>query len=377
MPGMGPCRKIAWTAARGALVLAAATLFSAPATSAASASPIALGVNIAQVPDQSQPLTDYDTLAGRPPAILMWYQEWSEPLYWSAQSANMANISAVPMITWDPMMNGVGIPLSQITSGAYDSVIRAAAQAAVAFKRLMYIRLGHEMNLSGSPFGSGSNGNTAAGFVAAWKHVVTIFRQQGATNVEWVWSPNTDCAGKCPFTSYYPGDAWVDWVALDGYNYGPVDNVPWMSFDQIFGSSYKTITAMTQKPLMIAETASTELGGNKAQWITQSFNALPSKYPRVRAVVWFDRNKETDWRVNSSSASLSAWRQVVSSSAFGGTPAWLAALVPTARDVTAQTSASVTVPSRRARLARAHRHRHHQRHHHRRHHRGRRHQRRR
>ena len=125
------------------------------------------------------------------------------------------------------------------------------------------------MNLSDNTWGPGVNGNTPEEFVAAWRHVVSVFRAVGATNVLWVWSPNVDCGGQCPFDAFYPGDAWVDWVALDGYNYGPVDDVPWMSMAQIFGPSYDDLTALTTKPLMIAETASTEEGGDKAAWITE------------------------------------------------------------------------------------------------------------
>ena len=70
---------------------------------------------------------------------------------------------------------------------------------------------------------------------------------------------------------------------------------------------------------MIAETASTELGGDKAKWITQGLlTDVPSRFPRVRAVVWFQENKETDWRVNSSSSALAAYRKAASSSTYQG-----------------------------------------------------------
>jgi beta-mannanase len=181
------------------------------------------------------------------------------------------------------------------------------------------VRFAHEMNLAGSPYGPGQNGNTPALFIAAWRHVVTVFRQQGATNVSWVWSPNVNCGGSCPFQAFYPGDQWVDWVGLDGYNYASVDDVPWMTFQQVFGSSYAELTALTSKPLMIAETASTELGGSKATWIEQTFAQIPTSFPHIKAIVWFDIDKETDWPVNSSPTSLAAYRQVVTSPNYRGT----------------------------------------------------------
>ncbi len=326
-----------------ALVAALAVLLTValPAAAQAATTPIALGVNIDNAPDQMSALQSYAQVAGANPAIVMWYQAWSEPLYYSDQLSNMKAFGGVPMITWDPIVNGVGVPLSDIVAGNYDSYILAQAKAAAAWGSLMYIRFAHEMNLSGSPFGPGNNGNTPAEYVAAWRHVVTIFRQAGATNVEWVWSPNVQCGGSCPFTAFYPGDQWVDWVGLDGYNYAGVDNVPWYTFSQVFGPSITSMESLTSKPLMVAETGSSDLGGSMAAWITQAFlTEIPSLYPSIRAAVWFDREKETDWRVNSSAASQTAWDAVVASPLYQGTSATLQSIAPLSSDVTTGTASS-------------------------------------
>jgi hypothetical protein len=319
------------SARRTVLLAVLFTLAAAPAT--AHATPIALGVNIANAPGYMAPMQSYASLAGGNPAIVMWYQEWSEPLFYSTQLPNTESMGgALPMITWDPYENGVGIPLSDIVAGDYDSYIKDSADAAAAWGKPIYIRFGHEMNLSGSGFEGGIPGDTPAEFVAAWRHVVTIFRQEGATNVEWVWSPNESCDGSCPFDAYYPGDSWVDWVALDGYNYSSVDDMPWMSFDQIFDSSYDDLASLTSKPMMIAETASAPVGGNKGLWITQTFSELPIVYPRIHAVIWFDRDKETNWMVNSSPSSLAAWRAVVRNPLYAGKPTYLLSLAPLRTD---------------------------------------------
>jgi beta-mannanase len=138
--------------------------------------------------------------------------------------------------------------------------------------------------------------------------------------VRWVWSPNVANGNTTPFSKVYPGDAYVDWVALDGYNWGKTQSwSSWMSFTNVFGPSYSALTRMTNKPVMIAEVGSAEAGGNKAAWIRQSFlQEIPSKFPKVRAVVWFDVNKETDWRVNSSSAALAAFKGVAASPRYQG-----------------------------------------------------------
>jgi mannan endo-1,4-beta-mannosidase len=178
------------------------------------------------------------------------------------------------------------------------------------------------MNLSGQDYGSHVAGETPATFIAAWRHIVTVFRQAGATNVRWVWSPNTDCAGRCPFGAYFPGNGYVDWLGLDGYNFASAHNTSWVSLHYIFASSYATITSLSAKPVMFAETASAPTPGNKAYWIRTGFmSTIPQDFPRVRAAVWFDADKEADWRVNSSPQSLRAWRHVVAARRYDGRPA--------------------------------------------------------
>ena len=275
---------------------------------------VALGVNLDPV--SSQTLSAFAQLAGIRPKIVMSYQTWDDPLYYVSEMQAIARIDAVPMISWDPVVGGRGIPFSQIADGHYDASIKSAAEAARLWKGRIYIRFAHEMNLSGSLFGPGHPGDSAATFVAAWRHIVSEFRDLGARNVEWVWSPNVDCGGRCPFTGFYPGNDWVDWVALDGYNYASIDNDPWTQFSQIFGPSYRALSGLSEKPMMIGETASTEDGGSKAQRITEMGHVLATEFTRVRAMVWFQRVKETDWRINSSSSSLQAFRTVVDSPPF-------------------------------------------------------------
>jgi hypothetical protein len=321
-----------------ALATAVATVMAVFALGSASAAarahlPIAVGVNLDNAPGLARPMDRYVKLVHRRPALVMWYQQWSEPLFYRLQLPHVQALGAAPLVTWDPSLNGVGVPFPQIVSGRYDAYLRAAAREAAAWGLPIYIRFAHEMNLRGSPFGPGHAGDTASQFVRAWRHVVRVFRQERATNVEWVWSPNVDCDGKCPFKAFYPGNSWVDWVALDGYNYASVSHVPWMSFSRVFGASYRELTKLSPKPVMIAETSTASRGGSKPAWIRQTFRTIPSRYPRIRAVVWFDRVKETNWTVNSSPAALRAWRHVVSSSRYAGSAATLLRVAPLARDI--------------------------------------------
>lgn len=279
---------------------------------------VALGVNTPDAPS-SGPVQAFAQLAGRKPQVVMWYQSWSEPLFYESQVQALAAQGIIPMINWHPVGgNPAEYSLMAIASGRFDAYIRASARSAARWGHPMYVDFAQEMNIGGYSWSIRVDGNTPALYVRAWRHVVSIFRAEGADNVQWVWAPNTDCEGHCPFTEFYPGNAWVNWVGLDGYNFANVDGTPWRQFQQIFAPSYRILTSLADKPVMIAETASTERGGSKAQWILNMRSALLKSLPRVRLLVWFDRIKETNWSINSSPASLAAFREVMSSTPFAG-----------------------------------------------------------
>jgi hypothetical protein len=278
-------------------------------------SAVALGVNLPDGPSVPE-LGAFAQLVGRRPRLVMWYLDWKQRLIDERALRGLRREGALPLITWDPQVRGVGVPLTAIARGRYDRYIRRSARAARRWRKIVYVRFAHEMNTGSSPYGPGHAGDGARAFRAAWRHIVRIFRAVHATNVRWVFSPNVACLGKCPFDRFYPGNGWVDWTAVDGYNYGSVIGSPWRSFSQIFRSSYQALTGLAPKPVMIAETASTELGGNKAAWILGMAAALRTDFGKVRAMVWFDREKETDWRVDSSPASLAAFRAILTTGLF-------------------------------------------------------------
>jgi beta-mannanase len=287
---------------------------------------VALGVNTTDAPDRAAAIDSFAARVGRSPAIVMWYQSWTEPLFYPSQMTTVASRHAVPLITWEPD----GVPLRQIASGARDAYIRQAAVAARAWGRPFFVRFAHEMN--GNWYSWGVRGNSSSDYVRAWRHVVRVFRQAGATNVRWVWSPNVTGYSAARFNRLFPGDRWVDWVGLDGYNWGAYKPSGWRSFRAVFSRSYARLARLTRKPMMIAEAGAPEQGGNKANWIRGGLlRELPRRMPRVRAVVWFDRKKEADWRVDSSRASLSAFRSAARSRLFSLGAHGLLAVKPVAR----------------------------------------------
>jgi hypothetical protein len=147
---------------------------------------------------------------------------------------------------------------------------------------------------------------------AAWQHLVRIFRAAGAGNVQWVWSPNVEGGGQYPFERFFPGNRWVDWAGLDGFNWAKRGE--WQSFTEIFGGSYEALSRLTSRPVIVAETGSSQSGGDKAAWVASALGREIPRFSAVRAVVWFsDRVGDVDFRIDSSPAALGAFRSGISS----------------------------------------------------------------
>jgi hypothetical protein len=299
-----------------ALLLMALAL-AGPLAGSARAGPLALG---AYIPGASQDPAAIDAFArqvGRRPVIVLSYKDWSSLPFDSAELDSIWRRGAVPMITWEPWTSsGKGFPLRQIAAGRFDRYLRRAAGSAANWGKPLFVRFAHEMNGSWYPWGNGVDGNTARDFRKAWKHVVDVFRFHGATNVKWVWSPNEDSGGTLQLAPFYPGDEWVDWVAMDGFDFG--GTVGWPSFTDVFGSTYERLAELTRRPMMIGETAANEEGGDKAAWIASALGREAPRFPRLRALVWFDDSRpDVDFRIDSSPASLASFRRAVGSPAFG------------------------------------------------------------
>jgi beta-mannanase len=173
------------------------------------------------------------------------------------------------------------------------------------------------MNGAWYPWGYGVDGNTPRLYREAWHRIHWIFRNHGADNVKWVWSPNEDAGGGHPLAVFYPGDEFVDWVGIDGFCWGGA--IGWPSFTAIFASTYDRIVRLTSKPIMIAETGAGEEWGSKAEWIASALGREAPAFPNLRALVWFDaEDPRADFRVNSSPAALAAFRTAVASPRYGG-----------------------------------------------------------
>jgi hypothetical protein len=292
---------------------------------------VAVGAWNPGLPEDLTDLYDYQNEVGRKPSVVLWYQSWgpaAEAAFCKSCAQKLKSGGYEQVVTWEPQDYRYGADqpdydLDSIIDGTHDAYIKQYADDIKASGVPVYLRLMHEMNGDWYPYGDGVNGNTPDEYKKAWIHVHDLFEAEGATNVKWVWCPNVDAPNwraTHSMSSFYPGDAYVDWVALDGYNWSSVHDDPWLSFDQIFSGSYSEITSVAPtKPLMVVETASEELGGDKAQWIKDLEADIKSKYPKIEALIWFNQHADgANWPVDSSQAALSAYRQLVADPYFQG-----------------------------------------------------------
>jgi beta-mannanase len=199
--------------------------------------------------------------------------------------------------------------IDDIINGGHDTMITTRATGAKNVGRKFFLRWGHEMNGNWSNydgFHNGANAAATAKYVAAWRHIHDIFVSVGATNVLWVFCPNAGSVPNDPWNqwiNYYPGDNYVDWMSLDGYNWGSAG--VWQSFSSVMSGIYAGL-ASKNKPIMIAETSSSETGGDKSAWIAGVVPSLKGSFPAIKALVWFDVSGSPDWRFDSSPAALAA-----------------------------------------------------------------------
>jgi Glycosyl hydrolase family 26 len=247
--------------------------------------------------------------------------EWERPLP-TETLRHIRELGALPAITWEPWHPAEGAhqpryALDRIAAGDFDGYIRQWARAAASFDQPMQIRFAHEMNGTWYPWSIGVNGNSAADFKNAYRHVHDLFVAAGAANVQWVWS--VDAAHNRPEglkngAVSYPGDPYVDVVGIDGYNGGPT-GATWDSPAELFGGVINVATSVApNKPIWIYETGSGDKRGDKARWITDLFAYL--EQTRVSGLLWFnfDKDGEQNWRLDSSpgveravKAALAGW----------------------------------------------------------------------
>jgi mannan endo-1,4-beta-mannosidase len=292
------------------VIMAAAAVFvagrvaSSPSGSAAARASLPvnpasyLGVYETGPPRAYQPLATFAKAAGKQPNIVGYFSGWAEPFAKSfAERAQLHG--AVTIVQIDPTYTSI----QGIAAGSYDDYLRSYADSVRDFAHVVIIGFGHEMN--GAWYSWGYGHVPAATFVAAWRHIVALFRGQGADNVIWLWTINADSPGTGPIANWWPGKGYVTWVGIDGYYVRPSD-----TFTSVFGHTVRQVRTLTGKPVLLSETAVGPRAGSAK--IGNLFAGM--RRSRALGLIWFDIAQHQgiyhqDWRIEDSPAAEEAFRR--------------------------------------------------------------------
>ena len=261
-----------------------------------------LGVFEPGSPPSYQPIEEFATAAGRQPNLIGYYSGWAQPF--DTSFAEMVHRHGlIPFVQIDPSLASV----AAIAAGSYDGYLRLYADNVKDYGHQVVIGFGHEMNATWYSWGYGKT--PASTFVAAWRHIVTVFRGEGADNVTWLWTIQADRSGTGPIASWWPGPNYVTWVGIDGYYYLPSD-----TFVKVFAKTIGQVQEFTDDPILLSETAVTPLGNPFAS-INNLFEGM-SQY-KVLGLVWFDKNQSDlsppgpdhqNWRIEGNVPAEGAFR---------------------------------------------------------------------
>jgi mannan endo-1,4-beta-mannosidase len=257
-----------------------------------------LGVYEAGVPDSYAPVQDFYADVGIDPNIALYYSSWFEKFN-SGFAEQAYDAGATPAVQIEPF----GVSMAGIAAGKYDNYLERYATQVVDYGHPVVIGFAHEPDGDWYPWGAGS---VAPGtWIAAWRHVVDVFRNAGAYNVIWLWTVNAEGPEADMVESWWPGPGYVSWIGIDGYFYRPGD-----TFSKVFGPVLSMVSGLG-KPVLISETAVGPGTGNQTGGIANLFAGL--RQNRLLGLIWFDMDQDggelsQDWRLEGNPRAVAAFR---------------------------------------------------------------------
>lgn len=270
-------------------------------------------------------LQEFEILVDKKVAIAHYYrgwESWTDPVL-------LSEFTSIRSQGWTPMLSSNPYYFSQcpasdkplyqsIAEGNCDEFLHNAGKNLRRVKHPFYLLFAWEMNNKDLEWSVPYTGSTSEQFVAGWRHIHTIFKEEKVDNVIWVFNPNIPNVTDFPYQALYPGDEYVDWVGLDGYNWGTTQSwSTWLPFYDVFSGPYNELVRIApQKPILISEFNTTDMGGNKGEWYKDAFEEqIPNNFPNIQAVVIFneDRTKQerVNWKVDVSPEALEGFKNAV------------------------------------------------------------------
>ena len=258
-------------------------------------------------------LNNFESVVGKPVGIMSVFIHWGNNKDFPTELSQVVGQKGKTLlIFWEAMdynktINEQG-PYSYdaINNGRWDSYIKNFAINARMYGAPVVIAPFSEMNGNWTQWGITVGNNTAQKHIKAWRRIYGIFKSNNATNVKFAWVVNCNAVPDTfanRFEKFYPGNAYVDYVGVDGFNFGN----PWLSWESIFHDSLTRLQTYGKSTIIASMACDEGLPNQKAQWIVDMVPAM-NNYPLVTGWVWFNENK---WRVDSTPESLDAFRSIL------------------------------------------------------------------
>ena len=251
-----------------------------------------------------RPATLFTSVAGRKPNLTVYYSGWGVPFRarFATAAARTGAVVLVHMEPWHQTM-------AAIAAGNSDRYLRQFAAAVRHYGGHVVISFAPEADGRWYPWGW--HHATPARWVAAWRHVVTVFRQSGATNVTWLWVMSGHSRATGLVRRWWPGHNYVDWIGVDGYYFRHAD-----TFRSVIGNTVRNIRKFSRKPILLSEIGIGPRAGQTAK--------IPGLFAGMRrdhllGLLYFDVNQHQgvyhqDWQLDDHPAAVAAFRAGVRSS---------------------------------------------------------------
>ncbi len=221
----------------------------------------------------------------------------------------------VPLLTWEPYLAAETESdiARRIAAGDFDAYLDDWAgrltdwlagpdgKWGTADDRRLYLRLAHEMNGDWYPWSPTVGESTPDDYVEMWRHVHDALASEiDADHCQWIWCVNHADVGEHTAEACYPGEEYVDWVGVDGFNWGQSREwSDWRAPAAVFDDML-TRLGRFDKPLCVPEVGCSSLTADghdparKADWLRAAIDYFDGY---VQLYSWFNEDKETDWAV--------------------------------------------------------------------------------
>ncbi len=263
---------------------------------------------------QDTAMSNFEAVVGKSPQMEAIFSHWGNQTFPFQYSARIRDKGRTMVIFWEavdynrPYFAQPEYSLDAVNTGSLDAFFTRYAQDAKSYGGPIILAPYSEFNGNWFPWGMTVQGNTPAKFISSWRRIHGIFKAVGTPNVKFAWVPNNDSVPDVTANNFdlnWPGGEYVDIVGLDGFNF----KSNWESFDKMMNAEINRLKAYN-KPVYILSLGAGE-NPNKPAWITDAFTVQLYKHPEVKGWLWFNENKEEDWRVNSSYESLRAFQEML------------------------------------------------------------------